>query len=408
MAYKDLSGSDRDTYRSIIFHGKNSMRDMNLMMIGSTPLSEVTPKIVREEVAYADGDLDLSRIDGEIYFEPRTITYTFAIVDEYGLNVKQTNRNKRMTGKQTDIYNWLFKEYVDYEIPRNEMVDIAGPLGESIIGHVYSTEMFDYAYGTYKFTNASVTEVKMSKAMFEDAWVETIQVTFTCDPYMQTFGGERIELATFVDRAVTARNVQTAMMIYTNNRYYINDFTHWFWDDCGTHVSDTVWRFRIRVPYSGPIGLRIDHAPTWNGVTYTISSIRGQTTPLYFLDNDHPGQTSSTSSGGYCYTTPTTDANGYKIIDFSVTFEDAWTVENPAHIYIEWGVLRNFTVPNQNNYYMDAYTKDQSAEMYVNGTLTPFSTRFILQDRPLNEIHIRNYNYDGLYKLRFDTTSRRL
>ena len=54
MSVKNLSTYDRMTYRSITFHGKNSMKDMNLMMIGSTPLSEVVPKQVREEVAYAD------------------------------------------------------------------------------------------------------------------------------------------------------------------------------------------------------------------------------------------------------------------------------------------------------------------------------------------------------------------
>ena len=103
MAIKNLSDYDVTKYRSIIFHGKHAMRDMNLMMIGSTPLSDLTPKIVREEVAYADGDLDLSRIDNTSYFNTRTITYTFALVDE-----DQTT-NKDMAVLQAAADEWQAK-----------------------------------------------------------------------------------------------------------------------------------------------------------------------------------------------------------------------------------------------------------------------------------------------------------
>lgn len=416
MAVKNLSGMDKMTNRSIIFHGKNSMTDMNLMMIGSTPFSEVVPKQVREEVAYADGDLDLSRVDGEIYFETRTITYTFALIDEYSSGeLTPVGKNKRLTNELTKIYRWLYSEYVDYHVPLADAIDIIGSLAPWANNcYVLKDEMYDYAYGVYKFKKASVTETKVNKAMFNGEWIETIEVTFTCDPYLQTFYGDKIELATFVDRTITGRNVQTALMIFNNSSYFLNDYAQWFGEGSAVHATGNTWRFRIRIPYSGTIGFYVPSRMTVGDDVYVITSMTGQTTPLHFLDNDHPSETLSTRAGGYGYTTTTVDPNGYKIIDFTVTYQDTPPAGVTPPVYIEWGVLRNYTVPDQSNYYVDAYTKTNSATMYINkmdGTpidTVNFSTSFTLPVHPLTEIHIRNYEYDGMYKFRYDTTTRRL
>ena len=406
MSVKDLSGYSVTKYRAIMFHGKHSMRDMNLMMIGSTPLSQVTPKIVREEVAFGDGDLDLSRVDGALFFNSRTITYTFALVDEFNDNSRPVANNARLVERLSEIYKWLYQDFVPYQTKTKDIIDWGD---DTPFGHVEANEMFDSAYNPYKFLNASVTDMKVSKAMFEGAWVESLEVTFTCDPYMQTFTGSRVDIATYADRAVmSSRNIQTQMMIFNNCQYYMNDFSQWCWDNYGVRITDTKWRFRIPVPYSGKIGFWLAPSATWNDVTYEIDRAYGQSTTLHFLDNEHSSSGITASKGGYGYTTPTTDSAGRKIIDITVEFVDSWTVENPPHIYIEWGVLRDYTVPDQNHYYMDAYTKTNSATMYVNGTVEPFSERFSLESRPLNEIHIRNLEYDGLYKFRFDTATRRL
>lgn len=397
MSIKDLSGYDVDTHRSIVFHGYNSMTDMNLMMIGSTPLSQVTPKIVREEVAYGDGDLDLSRVDGELYFNSRTITYTFVQVNEYDSVWKPTSKNTDITAGISQIYDWLYKEFRGGDI-----VD-----GDIIRGHISETELYDYGYGPYKFTNASVTDVQVNKAMFNNAWVETLEVTFTCDPYLQSLSGERLELATFTDRSVTIHNTQTELKIYTNNRYWLNDFIHWFSSENATHITDTQWRYRIRIQYAGDIGVYFLNSVTINGNTYTIDHIEGQTTPIYFLDNDYPGEI-KTSWKGHGYTRPTVDSNGYYIIDFVVTFTDPWPEETPPWIDLEWGVLREYSVPDQAHYIMSAYSKTNSATMYVNSVQHDFAHYITLPERPINFIHIRNLEFDGMYKLRYDTTIRRL
>lgn len=417
MSVKNLSTYDRMTYRSITFHGKNSMKDMNLMMIGSTPLSEVVPKQVREEVAYADGDLDLSRVDGEIYFEPRTITYTFALIDEHPSgDLTPVGKNKRLTNELTKIYRWLYSEYVDYHIPLADAIAIIGSLAPWANNcYVLKDEMYDYGYGVYKFKKASVTETKVNKAMFNGEWVETIEVTFTCDPYLQTFYGDKIELATFVDRSMTNRSVQTELMIFNNSAYFLNDYYHWFGEGNAVHATGNTWRFRIRIPYTGVIGFHMS-PDMWVGDDhFVVTAITGQTTPLYFLDNDHPGETIRTHAGGYGYTTPTTDPNGYKIIDFTVTYQDAPREGVTPPIAISWGVLRNYTVPDQEHYIVDAYSKSNSATMYIShdppdGEYHPqnFSTAFTLPEVPLNQIHIINNEYDGMYKFRYDTTTRRL
>lgn len=387
MSIKSLTNYDVNTFRSIVFHGKNSMTNMHLMMIGSTPLSQVTPKIVREEVAYGDGDLDLSMVDGGLYFNTRTITYSFVVVDEDNYPLKPVDRNKSLTYKLNEIYEWLYKEFSSGTITYN-----------SNQYTIASTELYDYGYGAYKFTNASVTDMQVSKAMVGGDWLETLEITFTCDPYQESLSGERIELATYVDRSITGRNVQTAMMIYTNNRYWLNDFYQWFSKDNASRLDSKKWRFRIRVPFAGVIGFRLAPSCTLNETTYEINTAYGQTTTLYFLDNDHPGETITSHKGGWGYTQPVADSNGYLVVDFVVDFVETWTPENPPWIVFEWGVLRNYSVPDQSHYIVNAYTKSDTAKMYVNAYETAFDTPFALPVRPISEIHIRNTDFDGMYK----------
>lgn len=428
---KNLSGYDRATYRSIIFHGKNSMTEMNLMMIGSTPLSQVTPKIVREEVAYGDGDLDLSRVDGVLYFEPRTITYTFVLADEYSAGTERTpvHKNKMLGNSLSAITKWLYQDYVDIPIKRKD-IEPDTPLDpEAVIGYVNRDEMYDYAYGGYKFMKASVTEMNVSKVMLNDTWLESLEVTFTVDPYMQTFSGSKLDIATFVDRSLTNRDVQTALMVYNrdpNNvnttmdlySYWINDFYKWFSRESAILLSGNTWQFTIRIPYGGDIGFRLAPTCSVNNVDYEIDSATGQSpTTLRFLDVNYPGQTFTSHKGGYGYTKASSDSAGHMQIKINVTFVNTWTQENPPWIVFEWGVLRQFEIPQQNqhdeNFFMDAYTKSDSAHLYINDFINPyyeqaFSTGFAMPTSPYVELHVRNDQYDGMYKLRFDTTSRRL
>lgn len=108
------------------------------------------------------------------------------------------------------------------------------------------------------------------------------------------------------------------------------------------------------------------------------------------------------------------DGSGHYAIDLTVTFEDAYDeFKQQPWIYIEWGVLREFVVPDQDHYIMEAYTKTASSVMYVRdedwvNQKVPYNTHFSLPVRPINEIHIDNSDFDGLYKWRYDTTTRRL
>lgn len=389
MSIRSLARESRSKYRSIVYHGRNSMVDMNLMMIGSTPLSPVTPKIVSEEVSYIDGDLDLSKIDGVTYFNPREITYTFVAVHDFD-DETPVEKNMEVTLNSSAIYEWLYKSNDEYTMPGGYVIT--------------ADEMYDYAYDEYKFIKVNVTDVQIAKAMFNGVWVDQLSVTFKMFPYLQSFRGDRIELATFVDRAVTSRGTQTLMIIFTNNRYYLNDQS--LFTNDGLRLSATRWRYKIRIPYSGQIGMYIAAITTMNDVEYEIDTASG----IRFLDNDYPGQTLTSRKGGYGYTTPTVDSSGYKWVTLTVNFVNEYTVEDKPWIYIEWGVIRNFALPDQSHYIMDAYTKATNAEMYVDypGVLTPFSEPFELETKPINQIQIINNDFDGMYKFRYDSTTRRL
>lgn len=422
MSQRSLENLNKQyVHRSIVYHGKNSMTDMNLMMIGSTPLSQLTPKETREEIAYADGDLDLSTVDGKVYFQKREITYTFVSVEDYdaALHNYPVVKNRAVTNTATDIYNWLYfqnESTVLYRHDMNDQVEPGSPL-DDMIGTVEADELYDYAYDLYKFVKVGAPVVQISKAMFNDIWVEQIQITFKVDPYLQSFMGYRLDIATFVDRAMTSRNVQTAMYVYNNNQYWLNDQLLWT-NDAAMMVQDQSqesskhWHYGIKVPYAGPVGMCIASSAIMNGVPHPIETVEG----LYFYDNNDPGvHTSHTfehgvTDYGFGFKTPLIYDDGYKRIDLDVYFENEYTLENKPWIYIEWGVIRNYSLPNndRSNYIMDAYVKEGRSQMYVNGVMKPYGEAFELPDVPINEIHIRNAYYDGLYKLRYDTTTRRV
>ena len=384
---------------------------MHLMMIGSTPMSPLVPKIVREEVAYIEGDLNLSDIDGETDFEQRSITYTFVAVQDYIYHrqnpldptpviphVRTTDRNKETVEFQTSVYNWLFKEKAPTTLPTEDVIA--------------ANEMYDHVQNGYKYIDVSVDEVSFSKALFDDMWVDQVSITFKMNPYLQTYTGARVDLATYIDRSRTGRETQTLLMIFNNDSYSLNDNIKWASGRIGDldregwaeMVAPNHWLFYVRVAYGGAIGVYIDHSPSISGRHYPISSASG----IYFLDNDHPGEVLPSKDGGYGYAYPRTTGTGDYVLALDITFEQDYTWDDPPWICFEWGVLRSFSVPDQEHYIMDAYTKGNTATMYVNFVVTPFSTEFILPSQPLNEIQIFNNAYDGMYKLRYDTTSRRL
>lgn len=412
MSNRSLADLDPFKHRSIIYHGKNSMTEMGLMMIGNTPLSQLTPKTVTEEIAYADGDLDLSEADGKLYFETREITYTFISIEDYNRvrYGKPVLMHRQVTDTTHDIYAWLYQTNDSKTLWLHDIDEFVPP--GSPVDHEFTVteyELYDYAYGRYKFMNVRKPTIEISKAMFNDCWIEQISITFRVDPYLQTLVGNRIEIATMADHAINSRNMQSAIMVYTNNRYYIRDFDVWLnGHDDGVMLTNSKWRFFVRVQYTGSIGMRLSPSCSVNENQYTVVDATG----LTWLDNEHPGETFEHHAGGYGYGIPSVDSTtGEKRIILDVTFDQNYTPDTAPWIHVEWGVLRNYVVPDQNNYYVEAYS-NHSPTLYVGapgyGQEVPFSTRFSLEVQPLNEIHIRNYDYDGLYKWRYDTTSRRL
>lgn len=489
MSIPAINKEDVLKYRSIVYNGKNSMTDMGLMMVGSTPLSTVTPKSLREEIAFSNGDLDLSRIDGEIYFNSREITYTFitihdfmlatdgnrgdlypmggqfgagdgvidendykqakfffdndywintpdlfhradanandvfditdlTIIEEAAFGRSAVARNKALTQTDADIFNWLYlspKDGVAYTRDSAESYAIK------------STELYDYGYGDYKFVNASVEEVQVGKAMFNDIWIQQITVKFKFDPYMQSLAGSRLDIVTFADRSLTSRKldsgeyVQAELIIFNNRSYFLNDLLQWGWSNrtpypgSGT-TSTKTWLFTMYIPYSGTVGMFIAqrdiiHMPGGD-VEYARTEITGDGNILTFVNNDRPGEEIHSAPSGYFYVNPVPTSDGRYMLRFKVTYEKEWPVDDPPPMYIEWGVLRNFSVPDQNHYKLEIYTKNLDyIHISVNGNRQGVGSNKMnisLPEQPLNRLRFENPEFDALYKFYYESSKRRL
>ena len=256
--------ADINKVRSIFFNGMNSMTDMGLLMIGSTPLSSVSPKLVEEEVAYTNGDLDLSRSDGNLYYQTRTISYTFIFISPNDDSETPVKKNIKITDKMREINEWLY----DFNNTVTSWTAVYD-------GHSYSMDardMLDTGY-SLKFQNARVESIEPGKGMFNEQWVDQITVNFKVDPIMVNRESQVVDVNTFGDRALSLRrftgnevwstsntNVkpQTIMTLYLKNvgisgalnTYWMNDFSEMRYQDEGA-VSDTTghsWNYIIEVP----------------------------------------------------------------------------------------------------------------------------------------------------------------
>jgi hypothetical protein len=447
------TNTDINKVRSIFFNGMNSMTDMGLLMIGSTPLSSVSPKLVEEEVAYTNGDLDLSRSDGNLYYQTRTISYTFIFISPNEDSETPVEKNIKITDKMREINEWLY----DFNNTVTSWTAVYD-------GHSYSMgtrDMLDTGY-SLKFQNARVESIEPGKGMFNEQWVDQITVNFKVDPIMVNRGSQVVDVNTFGDRALSLRrftgnevwstsntNVkpQTIMTLYLKNMgisgalntYWMNDFSEMRYQDEGA-VTDTTghsWNYIIEVPYSGRIGMYIDpiaYDPNTNR-TYEIDTVKWGTssdrsvTPtmpngtLYFLDNE--SDTYSTSAkGGNLVTTPVGWA-GKRVVNLFVTYVDAYVAPGGEtersswvpRIYYEWGPLLDMpndvtagdTVNIESKGYIRGTQNDTCAT--INGSFAwNQQTKkgiMVLLDQPVNIINARSTNFNKLWTIKkgdVDTT----
>jgi hypothetical protein len=96
-------------------------------MSGNTPLITPTPKRSSVEIAYTDGTVDTSEMDGTLYFADQTIQYNFLCPIpkiQNGVILSTEEMNAICEQKTEEVHNWLYSGpaiLTDYGLPRDLM-----------------------------------------------------------------------------------------------------------------------------------------------------------------------------------------------------------------------------------------------------------------------------------------------
>lgn len=379
VTYGDINFKNLDItqYRYIEFNGFNSLTDLGLVINGLAPLSPVTPKIITKDIPLSDGIIDVSRVDGELHYNPREITYDFLFVNEKSKHYGQTIATEEYINNAiNNVYQWLL-----------------GAAG---------VDLYDSTYGNYKFTNASCISIEPKRTILGDDFVTVLSVTFRMDPWLVSKTGTRIDFAQFVDRAKVGTGQQSMCYIFDRNKFWVNDNDVWI---TARKTSPHHYSFTYHLSdYQGLVGiylvtnyseaqLLIDSVTTSSNVTYMGVST-GHGANQYYWAN--------LGRGDVTFNIVTTESSSEEFEEFG--FE------------LIWGVITQYQVPqdpitheyDHSHYHFYVYSSSNSVTMDMNQQGTFDWTTFTLPDEAINAIGITNPAFDGFYKFYYDSTTRRL
>ena len=386
VTYGDINfkGLDTTQYRYIEFNGYNSLTDLGLVINGLAPLSPVTPKIITKDIPLSDGVIDVSRVDGELHYNPREITYDFLFVNEKSKHYGQTiTTEEYINNAINNIYQWLL-----------------GAAG---------VDLYDSTYGNYKFTNASCTGIQPKRTILGDDFVTVLSVTFRMDPWLVSKTGARIDFAQFVDRARVGTGQQSMCYIFDRNKFWVNDNDTWFafHKDSPHHYSATM-HFS---DYQGLIGIYLITVTSYEqGETRTVESVTTSSNVTYM------GTSTGHAENQYYWANIGSGDVIFNIVTTQDSKDDFDNEDNKAYFEFVWGVITQYQVPqdpitheyDHSHYHFYVYSNSNSVTMDMNQQGTFDWTTFTLPDQEINAIGISNPAFDGFYKFYYDSTTRRL
>ena len=125
--------------RNITFNSVNSLSDLGIVITTEgTSIGELEIKSNTENLPYAQGNIDMSRIDGTLYYEVRRLVYRFKLVADNTENLKSLEK---------DVYEWLNSNgtltiqdsnYEGFEFRNCELKGVSSEPGETLMSGEYS------------------------------------------------------------------------------------------------------------------------------------------------------------------------------------------------------------------------------------------------------------------------------
>lgn len=390
--------------RVIIFNNKNSWSDMGLTMSGSTPLSDPTAKISSLEIELSDGYIDTSRIDGNLHYGPREITYAFAQVisayDQYDRARDPVQMNRLCADAIRYVHAWF-------------MTKTDGKLYDT----AYCTPS---AHTGYYFENSNCISFKSSKSIGSDKWIIAYEVTFRCNPYLIEYDANPTKFVIFSGPTEDAVGMgQVAVRFYnrgTNQRMiWVNDNNYWIDANKTGENSDPlfynatlIFKPAANSVYTGPVGFYLNHYVdyTLNGTLYKyrINAINVESGNVSWIASD---KLVTANEMGY------TDQAGFKLslsiypVDGTAPLSDLLTANgNKFPFSLIWGTATVFDTPLDQEYIVRGHVKGEQTFQQVTGhdresilyVTRNFDETFQLDDDPYNELLMSTSNF-GFYEL---------
>ena len=389
--------------RYIIFNGATST-SKGLTMSGSTPLSDPSPKVSALEIELSDGYVDTSRIDGNLHYGPRDITYAFAqtvpAYDMHGRAYSALEMNRLLANIVKTVRAWFFNN-TDRKLYDTAYCDPTAQTG-------------------YYFDNAMVTSFRSSKSMGQDKWVIAYEVTFRCNPYLYEYGADPKKFVLFSGPTEAAVNMdRMSVRIYnvgTNQRMmWVNDNNTWVNAKKDGGDSSTFYTARINVTYpakeiySGPVGFYLNHYMEldFNGATYKyhINALNVEgTRPVTFIESDKivtPREMGYSTQNGFEFAVSVYADTGSAPLDDLLAAND-----NNFVFQLIWGTATVFDTPLTQPYIILGHVKGDQTFQQVTGhdastiqyVTRNFGETFELDNDPYNELLMTTSNY-GFYEL---------
>lgn len=159
--------------RNITYNGINSLTDLGILIADGSKVGDLTPRSNSTEIPLRQGNIDGSRVNGELFYEPRELVYRFKIFADSRNELKE---------KEAAAVAWL---------------NSSG---------TYRITDSDYN-GEWEFVNCVLKNITSEQGEVKAAEYLYLTAEFTCDPYMQAAGGTRSRVYKFTAQGGTSFHV---------------------------------------------------------------------------------------------------------------------------------------------------------------------------------------------------------